>query len=97
MKTASTHDVYEAAYMLLKGCELVDIEGSLVKGKVKCTLVFTGENIARYQLTYLNGDAEANIIHLRRALGQIHVWLTAAKRNLKPELLRKEQPEGGSI
>jgi hypothetical protein len=86
MKTVVTNDIYEAAYFLLSGCELVDIKGIRIKGKLNCNLVFTGENITQLQLTYLNGEAEANILKLRRMLGQVHAWVMKSRKKLNKEL-----------
>jgi hypothetical protein len=85
-KIVSTSDLYEGAYYLLHGCELAEIEGAMVNGKIICTLTFAGENITRRQLTYLNGDASANILDLRRTVGQVSAWVHNAKRSFKNQL-----------
>jgi len=86
----STNDFYETAYYLLNGCELVDIEGKKVNGKIICSCILTGESISELQLSYLNGKAEANILNLRRMVGQVSAWVHAAKKKIKTQLLQQE-------
>jgi hypothetical protein len=83
MKEISSNDFYEAAFYILNGCKLKEIANNQVNGKVVCNLIVTGENISQLQLTYLNGEAEANILELRRLLGQIKVWVHDSKKKQK--------------
>ena len=96
----STNDIYESAFLLLKSCELQEIEGTRVNGKIVCNLILTGENINKLQLDYLNGKATANILDLRRMLGQVHSWVNSARKKIKNQLREQElhsqsTPEGG--
>ena len=91
----STNDCFESAYYLLNGCELVEITGTRVNGKILCNLILTGQNITQLQLDYLNGKATANILNLRRMVGQVRVWVSNAqrkyKRMLQPETLAAQE------
>ena len=86
MKTISTRDSYEAAYYLLNKCELIEIEGTRMNGKIICNLIFSGNNIASLQLTYLNGEAEANILNLRRMVGMVTSWINTSRKKFKNQL-----------
>ena len=96
MRKVSTRDIYEAAYLLLSGAELTEIEGTTVNGKIICNLIFTGEDIASLQLTYLNGEAEANILNLRRMVGQVNAWIHSSKRKFKNQL-ENNLSQGGEL
>lgn len=96
MKTVTTSDLYETAYYLLNGCELVEIEGNRVNGRIVCSLILSGELIAGLQLTYLNGEAEANILSLRRMVGQVSAWVHTAKRKFKNSSEGGPSAEGGT-
>ena len=82
----STNDFYETAYYLLNGCEVVDIEGVKVGSRIMCRCILTGENISELQIAYLNGRAEANILSLRRMVGQVSAWVHTAKKKYKNQL-----------
>jgi hypothetical protein len=89
----TTNDCFESAYYLLNGCELIEITGTRVNGKILCNLILTGQNIAQLQLDYLNGKAMANILNLRRMVGQVRIWISNAQRKYKKAL----QPEAQEV
>ena len=97
MKQAITHDIYEAAYMLLNKCQLEDIEGIQVNGRIICNLLLTGENINQLQITYLNGEASANILDLRRMVGQVNEWVHQSKKKFKNQLQNGKVQNGGEV
>jgi len=84
----TTTDLYEATYYYLNACELIEIAGTKVNGKITCELTFSKPAISELQLTYLRGNATVNILHFRRAYGQIAAWVAKAKKefNSKPSL-----------
>jgi hypothetical protein len=82
-----TNDFYEAAYMLINNCELVDIEGTHSNNRILCNLILSGENITKLRITYLNGEAEANILNLRRMVGQVSAWVHGAKKKIRNQAL----------
>jgi len=87
----STGDIYESVYYVLNGCKLEIIEGVPVNGKISCLLKFTGEDIARLQIEYFQGKAIVNLFAFRRTYSQVNSWINTAKKQLKHELLVKEQ------
>jgi hypothetical protein len=89
----TTTDLYEATYYFLNGCELTEIAGTKVNGKLNCELTFNKSDISQLQLNYLQGKASVNIFQFRRAYGQIHSWVLKAKKDFTV----KPSPHGGSL
>ena len=95
----TTTDLYESAYYLIKGAELVEIESRTVNGRISCELTFAKPNIIQLQIDYYQGKAEANLIELRRVFGQLHAWVHTAKKKFKNKLKTQEeyaQEQGGA-
>ena len=94
----TTTDLYEATYYFLNGCELTEIAGTKVNGKITCELTFGKPDISQLQLNYLQGKASVNIFQFRRAYGQIASWVAKAKKEftskaLKMRLQANQSPE----
>ena len=89
----STSDAWEAAYMILEGAHLEEIEGMQTNGRIICRMILSGKNITRLQLTYLNGDAKAGVLELRSMLGQVNAWIYAAKKKFKSQI--QQETQGG--
>ncbi len=79
-KEVSTSDIQEAAYYILSGNELSSIEAKVVNAKIICSFTLTGENITTHQISYLHGEAVANILAMRRTVNQLQSWSYAAKK-----------------
>lgn len=82
----TTCDLYEGSYYLLNGCELEAIEGLKVNGSVTCRLTLSAVNLNTLQLTYLQGQAEANLFQFRRTYGQLSALVQKAKKKFKNQL-----------
>jgi hypothetical protein len=98
MNQVATTDLYEAAYYLLNGCKIEEIVGKEANDRVVCSIILTGDKIVQHQLTYLNGDAEANIISLRRMVGQMTAWVNQSRKKFKNQFRAQEEAlnrEGG--
>ena len=91
----TTSDAWEAAYMIIHGAHLDDIEGLQVNNRIICRMILSGKNITKLQLTYLNGDAEANVLKMRSMVGQIRTWMYAAKKKFKTQLQEQPAIQGG--
>ena len=91
----TTSDAWEASWMLLNGCELVEITGTQARGRIICHIILRGENITRLQLAYLNGDAKAPILQMRSMVGQVNAWMYAAKKKFKSQVHQAAQ--GGEV
>jgi hypothetical protein len=89
----STSDAWEAAYMIIHGAHLDDIEGMQVNSRIICRMILSGKNITKLQLTYLNGEAEANVLKMRSMVGQVKTWMYAAKKKIKQQV----EAQGGNV
>jgi hypothetical protein len=76
----STCDLYEGAFYLSRGCELVSITGKKLNGKVSCEITFAKPGITELQITFFKGVAEVNLLTFRRFFGQIHALVHKEKR-----------------
>jgi hypothetical protein len=92
----STSDAWEAAYMILHGANLDEIEGMQTNNRIICRMILSGENITKLQLTYLNGEAEANVLKMRSMVGQVNAWIYAAKKKIKTQLQQQTSSDGGA-
>jgi hypothetical protein len=79
----STSDLYEGAYYLTKGCELVSVAGKKINGKVSCELTFVKPGIVELQINYFKGGAEVNLLAFRRVFGQIHALVHREKKRCR--------------
>ncbi len=89
----TTYDLYEGSYYLLGSCELDAIEGRKLNGEITCRMSFTGENLAQLQLSYLNGQASANLFEFRRTYSQLSSLVLRAKKKFKNQLKQQESPQ----
>lgn len=85
-----TNDLYEGAWLLSKGMELVDL---WMDDKTKRAVVFEfhGENVLGLQNEYKRGEAQANVVKLKGAIREIKdrmFWLLKNKE-INKERLRK--------
>ena len=93
----TTSDAWEAAYMILHGANLDEIEGMQTNNRFICRMILSGKNIAKLQLTYLNGEAEANVLKMRSMVGQVNAWMYAAKKKFKSQLQEQTAAQGGEV
>ena len=91
----STCDLYEGTYYLLNGCELEAIEGLKVNGAITCRLTLSGDELNRLQLSYLQGQAGANLFEFRRAYSQLSSLVLKAKKKFRNQLKQEVQKKGG--
>jgi len=91
----TTSDAWEAAYMIRHGANLDEIEGMQTNNRIICRMILSGENITKLQLTYLNGEAEANVLKMRSMVGQVNAWMYAAKKKFKSQLQEQTTAQGG--
>ena len=94
-ETVSTTDLYESTFYLLGGCELLAIEAARMDGAITCRLSFRGEKLASLQSEYFGGQARVALFAFRRAFGQLHALVYAAKKKAKSQLRRQECLESG--
>jgi hypothetical protein len=90
-KEIVVNDYYEAAFLLLNQCKLVSLESKLAGGRIICEFTLSGNDISQKHLAYLNGEAEANILNLRRLVNQIQVWAYSSKKKFKKQRHEEKQ------
>ena len=95
----STYDLYEASYYLLHGCELETVEALRLGREVRCRMSFSGPRLEALQVTYLGGQAEANLFAFRRVYAHLSAVILKAKRKAQNRLKNGGQipvlgPEG---
>ena len=83
LTNVKTIDIYEGAWYLVNGCELVKITGKKINGKINCEITFERPGIAELQLSFLQGDAEVNLLKFRRTFGQLHSLARKEKMRCK--------------
>ena len=91
----TTSDAWEAAYMILHGANLDEIEGIQTNNRIICRMILSGKDITKLQLTYLNGEAEANVLKTRSMVGQVNAWIYAAKKKFKSQANQQTATQGG--
>jgi len=79
----STTDLYEGAYYLTNGCELVSITGKKVNGRVSCEITFAKPGITQLQIGYFKAEAEVNLLSFRRFFGRIHALVHREKKRCR--------------
>ena len=84
-KEIVVNDYYEVAFLLLNQCRLVRIESKQACSRIICDFTLSGPDISQKHLSYLNGEAEANILNLRRLVQQIQIWAYTAKKKFKKQ------------
>ena len=96
----TTCDLYEGTFYLLNNCELVEIEGLKLGGQVTCRMIIKGPVLHDLQLSYLRGEASANLFKFRRTYSQLQNLIQKAKKKFKAESLQKLQAaleQGGAL
>ena len=92
----TTTDLYEAGWYLSEGCLIDSISCVEQAGKETCIYTFTGTNLARLQLEYLEGRARANLLAFRRAYSQALTYANQAKKRYKHLKETGNMPEARS-
>ena len=87
----STPDIYECAFYKANKAEVVAVECRIIKGKIACTLQFSGEDLPTLQYLYFHRTAEVNLFKFKKAYYQITVIMANAKRRFKQQQIIEAQ------
>jgi hypothetical protein len=94
-KEVKVYDYFHAAFLLLEKCSIENIEAKMLnqhkKQKVVCEFTLSGAGIAQKNNSYINGEAVANILNLRRMLEQVQIWGYLAKKKFKKQSQEETQ------
>ena len=83
MERQNVTDLYQASYLLLKGCELESVACIPVGEKLACRLTFSGEDLTCLSHQFYERQAEVNLYAFRQAYNQINSLVHQAKRSLR--------------
>jgi hypothetical protein len=88
MDQADVTDLYQAAYLILRGCTLQGIECIPTGGSLSCRMRFSGTELSRLQDDYFTHEAVVNLYAFRSAYNQVNSYVHQAKKSY--DLRRRE-------
>ena len=91
----STTDLYESAFYLMGGCELLGIQAEKLNGSITCKLTFCGERLPELQSEYFAGRAKVALFPFRRTFGQVNALVYSAKKKARNQLRTEQAGAGG--
>jgi hypothetical protein len=101
MPSVSVTDLYEAAYLILSGCNLEEVSCIPVSESLSCRLTFSGPGLDAAQEEFYAKKAVVNLHAFRSAYGQVNSYVHQAKKSFDRErrVSRREAspPEGGAL
>jgi len=82
MKTVGVTDLYEAAYLVLNGCAVAEVECIPLANVLGCRLSFAScEDLDYFQEQFQSRDASVNLYKFRSAYNQVNGYVHQAKKN----------------
>ena len=98
MEKTTVADLYEAAWLLINGCALEEVECVKLSGRPACRLTFSGIGIPALQEEYFSKQAAVNLFSFRQGYNQINSFVSRAKKNYAEReraLLKEARRAGG--
>jgi hypothetical protein len=89
MDTVQITDLYQAAYYILNGCELVGVECIPAGNSSSCQIGVQGNNLTDLAEAWFGKKAAANLWAFRNAYSQINSHVQQAKRSF--EFARRQE------
>ena len=81
-----TRDIYESAYLLYQGANIILVEPFIENKKLMCAFTFTGEKLLQSQNDYYNAKAEVNLWEFRRSFNRINSLIGTARKEFREQL-----------
>ncbi len=78
--SAEVTDLYEAAYLVVKGLKVQAVECIPLSGALSCRLSFAGKGLAEALDDYFDKSASVNLYAFRAAYNQVNSYVHQAKR-----------------
>ena len=78
-----TQDIYESAYLLTQGANILNVEALHENSKLICAFTFSGENLLKAQNEYYNARAQVNLWEFRRCFNRINSLIGTARKEFK--------------
>jgi len=88
MDHADVTDLYQASYLIVKGCTLDSIECIPTGGSISCRMTFSGPELPSAQDEYFAHAAVVNLYAFRSAYNQVNSYVHQAKKSY--DLRRRE-------
>ena len=85
MNTVDVTDLYEAAYLILSGCNLEEVACIPLSETLACRMTFSGEKLMKAQDEFYAKTACVNLHAFRSAYGQINTYVHQAKKSFDRE------------
>jgi hypothetical protein len=85
MQTADVTDLYEAAYLILSGCTILEVSCIPVSESLSCTMMFSGAALSQAQDDFHARKACVNLHAFRQAYGQVNSYVHQAKKSFDRE------------
>ena len=95
MQTADVTDLYEAAFLILSGCTILEVSCIPVSESLSCTMLFSGISLTQAQDEFLSKKACVNLHAFRQAYGQVNSYVHQAKKSFDRE--RRMARQGGEL
>lgn len=86
--SAHITDLYEAAYLLMRGCDIDDISCISVSETLACRIGFSGRALESSREEFASKRAVVNLHAFRRSYGQVNSLVHQAKKNYDLERRR---------
>ena len=93
MQTAQITDLYEAAYLVLSGCNLERVSCIPISKTISCRFDFSGENVTELVEEVRARKAVVNLSAFRSCYSQVNSYVHEAKKSFEREQ-RKEKSGG---
>ena len=90
----SSHDLYEVAFYLTLGADILNAEVVKVGSRETCRFTVSGENLVKAQLDYYNGTANVNLLSFRRCYTQLSGLIGTARKDARE---KEKASKGGSL
>jgi hypothetical protein len=94
--SADVTDLYQAAYLVVRGNRLEAVECIPVGGVLSCRMSFSGSDLEAAQDEYFSKAAVVNLYAFRQAYNQINSYIHQAKKSFDRER-RLARHEGGAL
>lgn len=93
MQTAQITDLYEAAFLVLSGCNLERVSCIPISRTLSCRFDFSGEKIEELLEQVRSRTAVVNLSSFRSCYSQVNSYVHEAKKSWEREM-RKSRMEG---
>lgn len=90
MERVGVTDLYQAAYLVVRGARLEAVECIPVGGAVGCRLTFGGEALEAAQEEFFAKTAAVNLYAFRQAYNQVNSYVHQAKKSYETGKKRRE-------